>query len=361
MEPAFRVQGVAGAPDRQALLVGNTRALWPHFLAGADLAQPDPLDQWVESVVRSSLQEHSAPEHTVYFPHEPPPRRLPFQRLAELARFAPMGPGMLLVHPEFGPWVSLRALIVLDEPAGATPPLLPALEGAWKQPVQQAFDAAMSAASGAPKQADVINSWRRWVQVRDAFPQGRQHRFSAHQIRYHYTRDTRWLRYQPAYCEENVLMLAQDPRLRSGQAVFITNSDQAVACWDQRASERPDGLVAWDYHVVLICDGQVWDHDCRSGMPLSIENWLACTFPHEVSPRFTPLFRVVPAAQLLTCFASDRSHMRLPDGGWRAPPPPWPPFGQGHNLPEFLDLTRPAPGRITDRAGLSGLFVCPSD
>jgi hypothetical protein len=34
--------------------------------------------------------------------------------------------------------------------------------------------------------------------------------------------------------------------------------------------------------------------------------------------------RVVPAASLLRHFASDRSHMRRPDGSWSAPPPQYP-------------------------------------
>lgn len=35
-------------------------------------------------------------------------------------------------------------------------------------------------------------------------------------------------------------------------------------------------------------------------------------------------YRVVPAADYLEHFASDRSHMRRPDGSWSAPPPPEP-------------------------------------
>lgn len=34
--------------------------------------------------------------------------------------------------------------------------------------------------------------------------------------------------------------------------------------------------------------------------------------------------RLVPARVLLQRFASDRSHMRRPDGTWSAPPPPQP-------------------------------------
>lgn len=34
-------------------------------------------------------------------------------------------------------------------------------------------------------------------------------------------------------------------------------------------------------------------------------------------------FRVVPAKQFLQHFASDRRHMKRPDGSWIKPPPPY--------------------------------------
>ena len=40
----------------------------------------------------------------------------------------------------------------------------------------------------------------------------------------------------------------------------------------------------------------------------------------------TRRLRLVPFPLLQQRFASDRSHMRRPDGGWNAPPPSWPPI-----------------------------------
>ena len=54
------------------------------------------------------------------------------------------------------------------------------------------------------------------------------------------------------------------------------------------------------------------------------------------------VYRVVPAAQLLRHFASDRSHMRAADGRWQSPPPPHPCIvaadGDTHTLPHYLDM-----------------------
>ena len=48
------------------------------------------------------------------------------------------------------------------------------------------------------------------------------------------------------------------------------------------------------------------------------------TLPAVMLPLLCRMYRLVPAASLLQHFASDRSHMRLPDGSWSADPPQYP-------------------------------------
>lgn len=54
------------------------------------------------------------------------------------------------------------------------------------------------------------------------------------------------------------------------------------------------------------------------------------------------MFRLVPAASLLQHFASDRSHMRKPDGSWCAEPPQYPCItaadGATMNLARYRDM-----------------------
>ncbi len=158
-------------------------------------------------------------------------------------------------------------------------------------------------------------------------------------------------RYQPFYCEENVYWLVQDERLVEGapHAVFITST--AGRCWlmEQRAS--PPGVPTWwDYHVVAVAHGQVWDLDSRLGMPVPAGVYVDATFPlHD--PRLA--FRVVPAAELLATFTTDRSHMRLVDGTYAQPPPAWsPPAARGveMNLQRFVDPRDDVCGRVLDKA-----------
>ena len=49
--------------------------------------------------------------------------------------------------------------------------------------------------------------------------------------------------------------------------------------------------------------------------------------------------RVVPADSFLLNFASDRSHMKNPDGSWKMPPPPYPPIHTAGHM--TTPLTRP--------------------
>lgn len=67
-------------------------------------------------------------------------------------------------------------------------------------------------------------------------------------------------------------------------------------------------------------------------------------YQHGMNGPACRLYRVVPVPQLLQHFASDRSHMRRPDGEWSAPPPPYPCIiaaatGHTNTLPRHRDMT----------------------
>ncbi|HEU4407983.1 MAG TPA: protein N-terminal glutamine amidohydrolase [Polyangiaceae bacterium] len=170
--------------------------------------------------------------------------------------------------------------------------------------------------------------------------------------------------YTRQYCEENVWHLCQDPGVEADEAhvVFISNAQEACAFWMQRAAPAARQPVLWDYHVILLgrqTGWKVWDLDSRLPRPVDALEYLRETFRHEraVPAPLRPRFRVVPRAIFLDTFASDRSHMRLGDGGWLAPPPPRPPIrtaAEAMNLPRFVDTRRPFVGRLFDLAGLRG-------
>jgi protein N-terminal glutamine amidohydrolase len=170
--------------------------------------------------------------------------------------------------------------------------------------------------------------------------------------------------YWPFYCEENIWHLVTDPRVMGEPrwVVFVSNEVRRVAMWNQRAARSPDEPVVWDYHVVLLTrvenGWRVWDLDSVLGLDVSLEAWLRGSFRLAVTPReLKPTFRCIEANLFRRELASDRRHMRHPDGTLAAPEPPWPCIGTGHNLDRFVDVTdAEIGGELVDLDGLERRF-----
>lgn len=164
--------------------------------------------------------------------------------------------------------------------------------------------------------------------------------------------------YQPYYCEENVWQLCRrlDPPCA---ALFVSNARQQVVVFAQRAAGALP-YVVWDYHVVALAGaGDAWavhDPDCLAGSPLPLARWLAVSFPHvgRADPAYDPRFRVVDGAAYVSGLRTDRRHMREAEG-WRAPPPPWGPIGEGFNLFDYVRMAPEDPD-VLDLATLRRRF-----
>jgi len=189
------------------LLVCNTRALWPRFVAAmrdpALEADRDPLDRYTERTIEAAF-----PGAPVYFGHreygrdfaqrdgrERPQRDqrdsarrdcsgsaqpmeggafLPFTRLAVATGLGGLAASNLVIHPIYGPWFALRAVVLVagDPPVRAS--TAPAC--ACGSPCKTALVSALAS-----------TSWEAWLAVRDACSL-RAWRYSDEQIRYHYTK-----------------------------------------------------------------------------------------------------------------------------------------------------------------------------
>lgn len=195
-----------GRDDTLGILIGNTRALWPAFLASYAndphvAGHPNPLDEYCRRVVMARLTTVLAelptqPAYEVFFAPEAPPRRILLQRAAQAAGLAYLAPSQLCIHPAFGPWFSLRAFIALHAPwrADAAPhePNEPALMPSCPAPCDctgtcRPVLEELTSRSHTP--GAVRASWRDYLRLRDACPVGRACRFTDEQIRYHYTHD----------------------------------------------------------------------------------------------------------------------------------------------------------------------------
>lgn len=186
VDPPYRLPEF-GRDNTLVLVIGNTKALWPHITGVWD--QPryrvDPVDTYCDEAVVQSLSA-AQPAYEIRFYHEPPPRRIAIQRLAEVAGLAGVSLSHLCVHPEFGPWMALRAAVVVDsegEPSIPIEPPCDCSEGCAPQ-----LEAALATGELANR-ADLLERWKLWLAVREACPVGQIHRYSDEQILYHYTEE----------------------------------------------------------------------------------------------------------------------------------------------------------------------------
>lgn len=156
-------------PAGRGILIGNTRALWPIFEV-ARRGEPDPLEHYVERVIEAAF----AGAKIFYAHRKYTGTFIPFQRIAVATGFGALAPSRLVVHPIYGPWFALRAIVIVD---GAGPTRIPIAQPCTCEAgCTRALDAAL---------ADPFE-WRAWLAVRDACAI-RAHRYSEAQIEYHYT------------------------------------------------------------------------------------------------------------------------------------------------------------------------------
>ncbi|VVC86681.1 protein N-terminal glutamine amidohydrolase [Leptidea sinapis] len=165
------------------------------------------------------------------------------------------------------------------------------------------------------------------------------------------------------YCEENVWKLCQDVSIRVPEeldrcyVVFISNSCRTVPLWKQRAGREDDRLVIWDYHVIFLYSIDtktclVYDLDSELPFPTFFHKYVTETLRTDqvLKSDFHRFFRVVPAKLFLQTFASDRRHMKRPDGSWIKPPPPYPAIctsASTHNLDEYINMDEQSgPGQV---------------
>jgi cyanocobalamin reductase (cyanide-eliminating) / alkylcobalamin dealkylase len=195
-----------GSPHNLALVVGNTRALWQPFLAALArepvlLERGDPLNRYTEREVQRAAHALAAP-YATRWAHDTGSGLVAMQRLAHVSGLAYLSASHLSVHPVFGPWIALRAVLTFPRPGPDVPPALQHPCGDCRSHCLPAFERALRASarhralqvgegSNAPQipaPASMEAEWRAWLACRDACPTGRAFRYSDPQIEYHYTK-----------------------------------------------------------------------------------------------------------------------------------------------------------------------------
>lgn len=121
------------------------------------------------------------------------------------------------------------------------------------------------------------------------------------------------------------------------QVVFISSISRNTPLQYQKSAK--DGLpVWWDYHVILMASRHgkhlIYDFDTTLPFPSKASEYLSKTF-QDVSgmkSKDRPLFKMIPSAEYVKHFHSDRSHMIDQSGNWIFDPPQWPAIKSGGSL-----------------------------
>jgi methylmalonic aciduria homocystinuria type C protein len=183
-----------GRPDALGIVVGNTRQLWPAFKDALNRdaalrADANPLDRYVTARLREIGARTLSRPFQLVLAHATAPKPFPIQRLAEAVELAALSPSYLAVHPEHGPWIALRAVVLLD--VEGPPPSRTRLVSPCRGCSAPCLEALQHALAVTPKplsEEGIAERAQEWIAIRDACPVGRSSRYDDEQLTYHYTK-----------------------------------------------------------------------------------------------------------------------------------------------------------------------------
>lgn len=170
--------------------------------------------------------------------------------------------------------------------------------------------------------------------------------------------------YTSCYCEENIYKFCERLKdlkvdLSNYFAVFISNKSKCVPVWCSKSS--PNGVLMWDYHVILLFMDRknvkackFYDFDSNLEFPCAMMKYFEKTFqPNaDLKVNYKQEFRLVQATQYLQAFYSDRMHMfEKSTNKWIMPPPSYDCIMNGHKngsnlMSHFVDVTNLVIGKV---------------
>jgi hypothetical protein len=173
------------------------RALWPRFSTSPESRlETDPLDRYTRRVLEECAARSPAVLGFALYSEKRADAYLPLVALARLAGLGTPGRVGVLLHPVFGPWISLRAALFSAEPLATPAPLAYAACDACPAPCADAchgraigpggLDAARCYATRSSLASCALR-----CDARLACPVGAEHAYPPEQIAHHYRIRTR--------------------------------------------------------------------------------------------------------------------------------------------------------------------------
>jgi hypothetical protein len=189
--PAWRCERVCPG-SRSVWIVGSAgRAFWSHLARAPEAEDPEhPVDRYTLRVLEQAARRLDPPATIAPYWEQREGEFLPLVPLAELAGLGRRGRIGLLIHPVYGPWVSLRAALFLDADAPRPGPLAKSSCEGCPAPCQEVCHGDAVAPGGLDLARCALAkrehpACRVGCDARLACVVGREHAFSAEQIVHH--------------------------------------------------------------------------------------------------------------------------------------------------------------------------------
>jgi epoxyqueuosine reductase QueG len=177
---------------RSALVVGNAgRALWERFQSSPErVLAADPLDAYARRVLDEAARLVEPHAVMAFYSERREGVYLPLVALARRAGFGSPGRVGVLIHPVYGPWIAIRAVLLLaDDVPFCEPPAYSPCEGC-PAPCARACHGGVIGPSGVDSaacyQVRLTNpSCASACDARSACVVGPEHAYSREQIAHH--------------------------------------------------------------------------------------------------------------------------------------------------------------------------------
>ena len=189
VEERVRSQVSKMPPGRQAILVGNSKAMWEHLMIWKEDQNTNiehPVDVFSKQVIMENAEKYF-PNKTISYvwSSEYAKTKIPMQRVAEAIGLAALDHNIhLCIHPKYGTWFALRSILILDTPSPSLP--LPII---LKTPlsVDQEEEAArlLKLALEFTKSNPKPEMESPWIALRSVPGIGNQFRYTDEQLYYH--------------------------------------------------------------------------------------------------------------------------------------------------------------------------------
>jgi len=307
-----------------AFVIGNTRSIWTPFTMwmrgeSSRLELENPFDTFVHEAVNRACGAllRGVAYETYWSCEESADRMVAMQRVAEVAGMAQLDHSLhLSVHPTYGSWISLRAVVVCDLSGHelVRPKLVASLlSPEEKDEAAAALKRALSLHANPQKLCEdlhgegmescerSIDIWRKWIELRDVVKLGKEYRFADAQLEYHYTKNRSRLREAVLGSHHLATMPGHDMLLVAGGhdgrvdvascELFAIDSDrrfsQVCAPPPMRASRGGCGMavIGCDVYVLGGNEGDS-PSDAVEAFSFASNTWRTCTSLSQ--PRMCP-------------------------------------------------------------------------